>query len=205
MSFYPLFKNIVDRFFALFFIISLSPVLVLVALVVRIALGRGVLFTQQRPGLHCKPFFIYKFRTMNNLRDCKGDLLPDECRLTPIGDFLRSSSIDELPALVNILLGEMSFIGPRPLLMKYLPLYTPQQRRRHAVKPGLSGWAQVNGRNTISWEEKFCFDIWYVDNQSFCLDLRILLLTIWKVIRREGISAVGEATMPPFSGTDASE
>ena len=118
---------------------------------------------------------------------------------------MRSSSIDELPALVNILLGEMSFIGPRPLLMKYLPLYTPQQRRRHAVKPGLSGWAQVNGRNTISWEEKFCFDIWYVDNQSFCLDLRILLLTIWKVIRREGISAVGEATMPPFSGTDASE
>ena len=205
MSFYFIFKNIVDRFFALFFIISLSPVLVLVALVVRIALGRGVLFTQQRPGLHCKPFFIYKFRTMNNLRDCKGDLLPDECRLTPIGDFLRSSSIDELPALVNILLGEMSFIGPRPLLMKYLPLYTPQQRRRHAVKPGLSGWAQVNGRNTISWEEKFCFDIWYVDNQSFCLDLRILLLTIWKVIRREGISAVGEATMPPFSGTDASE
>ena len=205
MSFYLLFKNIVDRVFALFFIISLSPVLVLVALVVRIALGRGVLFTQQRPGLHCKPFFIYKFRTMINSRDCKGDLLPDECRLTPIGNFLRSSSIDELPALVNILLGEMSFIGPRPLLMKYLPLYTPQQQRRHAVKPGLSGWAQVNGRNTISWEEKFCLDIWYVDNQSFCLDLRILLLTIWKVIRREGISAVGEATMPPFSGTDASE
>ena len=140
---------------------------------------------------------------MNNLRDCKGDLLPDECRLTTFGDFLSSSSFDELPDLFNFLLGEIRFIGPRPLLMKYLPLYTPQQRRRHAVKPGLCGHRQM--AVIPSPGRKFCFDIWYVDNQSFWLDLRILLLTIWKVIRREGISAVGEATMPPFSGTDASE
>ena len=149
--------------------------------------------------------YLIKFRTMSNARDGSGALLPDSLRLTPLGRWLRATSIDELPELFNILRGEMSFIGPRPLLLQYLPLYSPQQARRHDVKPGFSGWAQINGRNSISWEDRFNLDVWYVDHQSFWLDLRIFLLTIWKVMLREGISAPGESTMAPFTGTAARE
>jgi len=166
---------------------------------VRLRLGSPVLFRQQRPGYRGKPFGLLKFRTMTNQRDANGELLPDAQRLTPFGCWLRSTSIDELPGLLNILRGDMSFIGPRPLLMQYLPLYSLEQARRHDVKPGFSGWAQINGRNAISWEEKFRLDVWYVDNQSFWLDLRIFVSTISKVFRREGISAAGEATMTPFT------
>jgi len=197
---YSHFKSLSDRLAALVALLLLMPLLVVVALVVRWRLGYPILFRQQRPGYRGKPFWLLKFRTMSNTRDVSGALLPDAQRLTPFGRWLRSTSIDELPELFNILLGEMSFIGPRPLLMQYLPLYSPEQARRHDVKPGFSGWAQINGRNAISWEEKFRLDVWYVDHQSFWLDLRIFLLTIWKVIRREGISAAGEATMPPFTG-----
>ena len=181
-------------------LLLLAVPLVLLAWQVRRKLGNPVLFIQVRPGLNSKPFRLLKFRTMTNQRDANGELLPDAQRLTPFGRWLRSSSIDELPGLVNILRGEMSFIGPRPLLMQYLPLYSPEQARRHDVKPGFSGWAQINGRNTLSWEDKFRLDVWYVDHQSFWLDLQIFLITIWKVLRREGISAVGEATMAPFIG-----
>jgi len=170
------------------------------ALLVRWQLGSPVIFRQKRPGYRGKPFGLLKFRTMTNQRDADGELLDDAQRLTPFGRWLRSSSIDELPGLINILRGEMSFIGPRPLLMQYLPLYSPEQVRRHDVKPGFSGWAQINGRNSLSWEEKFRLDVWYVDHQSIWLDLRIFLITVWKVIRREGISAAGEATMTTFTG-----
>ena len=159
-----------------------------------------MLFRQQRPGYRERPFLLLKFRTMTNQLDTRGDPLPDAQRLTPFGRWLRSTSIDELPGLINILRGEMSFVGPRPLLMQYLPLYSAEQSRRHDVTPGFSGWAQINGRNAISWEEKFRLDVWYVDRQSFLLDLRIFLITFWKVIRREGISAEGQVTMPPFTG-----
>ena len=198
---YRYFKQSADRLAALLALMLLSPLLVVVALLVRWRLGSPVLFRQQRPGYRGKAFWLLKFRSMNNACDASGASLPDAQRLTPFGRWLRATSIDELPELFNILLGEMSFIGPRPLLMQYLPLYSPQQARRHDVKPGFSGWAQINGRNAISWEEKFRLDVWYVDHQSFWLDLRIFLLTIWKVIRREGISAAGEATMAPFTGT----
>jgi len=197
-------KGFADRFAALLALLLISPLLLLVFNLVRWRLGSPVLFRQQRPGYLGKAFWMLKFRTMSNARDSSGAMLPDAQRLTPLGQWLRATSIDELPELFNILRGEMSFIGPRPLLMQYLPLYSPQQARRHDVKPGFSGWAQVNGRNTISWEEKFRLDVWYVDNQSFWLDLRIFLLTIWKVIRREGISATGEATMKPFTGSAVS-
>jgi len=197
-------KSLADRCAALLALLLLSPLLVLVALLVRSHLWAPVLFRQQRPGYRGQPFWLLKFRTMTNARDASGALLPDGARLTPLGRWLRSTSIDELPGLLNILRGEMSFIGPRPLLMQYLPLYSPEQARRHDVKPGFSGWAQINGRNALSWEEKFRFDVWYVDHQSFWLDLRIFLLTIWKVIRRDGISAAGEATIAPFSGSAVS-
>jgi sugar transferase EpsL len=167
---------------------------------VRWRLGSPVLFRQQRPGYRERSFWLLKFRTMTDERDAAGALLPDAQRLTSFGRWLRASSIDELPELINILRGEMSFIGPRPLLMQYLPLYSSEQARRHDVKPGFSGWAQINGRNALSWEEKFRLDVWYVDHQSFWLDLRIFLITIWTVIRREGISAAGQATMAPFRG-----
>jgi len=193
-------KSLGDRFAALLALLLLSPLIVVVSLLVRWHLGAPVLFRQQRPGYLGRPFWLLKFRTMTNGRDASGTLLPDAQRLTPFGRWLRSTSIDELPGLINILRGEMSFIGPRPLLMQYLPLYSPEQARRHDVKPGFSGWAQINGRNALSWEEKFRLDVWYVDHQSFRLDLRIFLITIWKVLRREGISAAGEATMAPFSG-----
>jgi len=200
---YALFKGFADRGTALVALLLLSPPLVVVALFVRFRLGAPVLFRQQRPGYHGQPFWLLKFRTMTNARDASGALLPDAQRLTPFGHWLRATSIDELPELLNILRGEMSFIGPRPLLMQYLPLYSPEQARRHDVKPGFSGWAQINGRNAISWEEKFRLDVWYVDHQSFWLDLRIFFLTLLKVIRREGISANGEATMAPFMGSNS--
>jgi lipopolysaccharide/colanic/teichoic acid biosynthesis glycosyltransferase len=164
-------------------------------------LGSPVLFSQVRPGLHGKPFRMVKFRTMTDERDSSGVLLPDAQRLTPFGRFLRASSLDELPELWNVLRGEMSLVGPRPLLMEYLPLYSPEQARRHEVRPGITGWAQVNGRNAISWTDKFALDVWYVDHRSLWLDVRILWLTVRKVLVRDGISAAGEATMPAFTGT----
>jgi lipopolysaccharide/colanic/teichoic acid biosynthesis glycosyltransferase len=167
---------------------------------VRRKLGNPVLFTQVRPGLHGKPFRMVKFRTMTDERDANGALLPDVQRLTPFGRFLRASSLDELPELWNVLRGEMSLVGPRPLLMEYLPLYSTQQSRRHEVRPGITGWAQVNGRNAISWADKFELDVWYVDHRSLLLDIRILWLTVRKVLVRDGISAAGEATMPRFEG-----
>lgn len=197
---YRHFKALADRVAALLALLLLSPLLVVVALLVLWRFGSPVLFRQQRPGYRGRPFWLLKFRTMTNARDGSGALLPDAQRLTPIGRWLRATSIDELPELLNILRGEMSFIGPRPLLMQYLPLYSPEQACRHDVKPGFSGWAQISGRNAISWEEKFRLDVWYVDHQSFWLDVRIFLLTIWKVIRREGISATGDATMPFYHG-----
>ena len=198
---YSFFKSIVDRSVALLALLLLSPLLLLLAFLVLSRLGAPTLFSQQRPGYFGRPFWLLKFRTMTAARDASGVLLSDRERLTPFGHWLRESSMDELPELLNILRGEMSFIGPRPLLMQYLPLYSPVQARRHQVKPGITGWAQINGRNALSWEEKFRLDVWYVDHQSFWLDLRIFLITIWKVIRREGISAAGEATMAPFTGS----
>lgn len=198
---YPALKHCADYCGALLALLLLAPLLLLVALLVRWRLGAPVLFRQQRPGFGGRPFKLLKFRTMTSQRDASGALLPDAQRLTPLGRWLRSTSIDELPELINILRGEMSFIGPRPLLMQYLPLYSPEQARRHQVRPGFSGWAQINGRNALSWEEKFRLDVWYVDHQSLALDLRIFLLTIWTVIRRDGISAAGEATMAPFTSS----
>ena len=202
---YSLCKRCFDLFFSSILILLLSPLMVIVAILVASYLGPPVLFSQMRPGYKAKVFALYKFRTMTNQRDARGVLLPDEKRLTPFGRWLRASSIDELPGLLNILRGEMSFIGPRPLLPQYIPLYSPEQARRHDVMPGFSGLAQINGRNEISWEEKFRLDVWYVDHQSFWLDLNIFLLTIWKVIRREGITAAGEATISPFNGTVVSK
>ena len=197
---YSVFKGFFDRLASILALLMVSPLMLFAYSMVRWRLGRPVLFRQLRPGLYGRPFWLLKFRTMTEVRDSSGALLSDSQRLTPFGRWLRSTSIDELPELFNILCGEMSFIGPRPLLMQYLPLYSPQQARRHDVKSGFSGWAQINGRNAISWEEKFLLDVWYVDHQSFLLDFRIFLLTVWKVLRREGISAAGEATMEPFAG-----
>lgn len=171
-------------------------------LLVRFKLGSPVIFRQKRPGLHGKSFEIVKFRTMTNARGADGQLLSDAERLTPFGRFLRASSLDELPELWNVIKGDMSLVGPRPLLVEYLPLYTPEQARRHNVRPGITGWAQVNGRNALSWEEKFKLDVWYVDNRTFWLDIKILWLTVRKVLVREGISAAGEATMTKFAGTE---
>lgn len=182
-------------------LLLLSPVLLLVAWKVRRTMGSPVLFQQVRPGLHGTPFRMVKFRTMRDAIGPDGQPLPDAERLTPFGQFLRSSSLDELPELWNVLKGEMSLVGPRPLLMEYLPLYSPEQARRHEVRPGVTGWAQVNGRNAISWEQKFAFDVWYVDNRSFWLDVKIIFLTVKKVLVRDGISAQGEATMPKFTGS----
>lgn len=177
------------------------PVIVVLALLVRIKHGSPVLFRQHRSGMAGKPFMMYKFRTMTDQRDADSNLLPDKLRLTGFGKFIRSSSLDELPELINVLKGNMSLVGPRPLLMEYLPLYTKEQARRHEVRPGITGWAQVNGRNAISWEEKFKLDVWYVDNRTFWLDLKILWITFVKVFKREGISQDGHATMPIFRGT----
>ena len=194
-------RRFFDLSVALLALLLLALPLLLLALLVRAKLGSPVFFRQTRPGLHGKPFEMVKFRTMTDARDAQGELLPDSERLPPFGRFLRSSSLDELPELWNVLKGEMSLVGPRPLLMEYLPLYTPQQYRRHEVRPGVTGWAQVNGRNAISWEEKFALDVWYVENQSFWLDVKILLLTVKKVLVKDGISATGEATMTKFTGS----
>ncbi len=179
----------------------LSPLLLMVFLLVLFSLGQPVLFKQQRPGLHGNPFTLYKFRTMKDGYSPTGEVLPDGARLTRVGKFLRASSLDELPELFNVLVGDMSLVGPRPLLMEYLPLYTPEQARRHEVRPGITGWAQVNGRNAVSWDDRFEMDVWYVDNRSFMLDIKILWMTVLSVIRREGISQDGHATMPKFKGS----
>jgi len=178
----------------------LSPLLLLTALTIWLTMGRPILFRQVRPGLKGKPFESYKFRTMVDLRNEQGFPLPDEQRLTPVGRFLRSSSLDELPQFFNVLRGDMSLVGPRPLLMEYLGRYTPEQARRHEVRPGITGWAQVNGRNSLSWDQKFQLDVWYVDHWSLWLDLKILVMTIGRVLRRDGISAPGHLTMPEFLG-----
>jgi sugar transferase EpsL len=193
-----LIKYSLDRLAAALALVLLSPLLITLALLVRAKLGSPIFFRQQRPGLRGRPFNILKFRTMTDDRDAQGNLLPDAQRLTPFGRWLRSTSLDELPELINIARGDMSIVGPRPLLMRYLPLYTPEQSRRHLVKPGLTGWAQINGRNAISWEEKFRLDTWYVDHWSLWLDLKIILLTVIKVVRREGISEQNQATMSEF-------
>lgn len=177
-----------------------APLLCVLALLVRFKLGSPILFRQVRPGLGARPFEMMKFRTMTDARGADGQLLPDGDRLTRFGRFLRASSLDELPGLINVVKGEMSLVGPRPLLMQYVPLYDANQTRRHEVRPGITGWAQVNGRNALSWDQKFTLDIWYVDNRSFLLDLRILAMTALKVVKRDGISAAGEATMAPFRG-----
>ena len=197
---YPVVKRCIDIVVAGLGLIVLSPILVVITVVIWIQMGWPIMFHQMRPGLNGQVFRMYKFRTMSNKRDEEGNLLPDEQRLTSLGKFLRKTSLDELPELFNVLKGDMSLVGPRPLLMQYLERYTPEQARRHEVKPGITGWAQINGRNAISWEEKFTLDVWYVDNCSLWLDIKILAITIWKVFRREGISAEGEATMPEFMG-----
>lgn len=195
-------KRLFDVIASAVLLIVLSPLMLVIAALVWVNLGTPVIFKQVRPGLHGRPFTLYKFRTMTDARDENGRLLPDEQRLTKFGRFLRSTSLDELPELFNVLKGDMSLVGPRPLLMEYLPLYTPEQARRHEVRPGITGWAQVNGRNAISWEEKFKYDVWYVDNWSLWLDLKILFMTIVAVLRRNGISAEGHATMPVFRGQE---
>ena len=195
-------KRGVDALLSVAALLVLSPVLIILAILVRRKLGSPVLFRQQRPGRGGKPFMMVKFRTMTDARDTNGRLLPDADRLPPFGRWLRSTSLDELPELWNVLRGDMSLVGPRPLLMEYLPLYTPHQARRHEVRPGITGWAQVNGRNALSWEDKFALDVWYLDNHSLWLDLKILSLTVRKVLMRDGISAAGEVTMPKFTGSN---
>jgi len=196
----PIDKRLFDLLLTSLALVILSPILLVVALFVRIYHGRPVIFTQKRPGFKGTPFHIYKFRTMTEARDPNGNLRPDAERLTRLGRFLRTTSLDELPELFNILRGEMSLVGPRPLLMQYLERYSPEQARRHNVLPGLTGWAQVNGRNALTWEDKFKLDVWYVDNWSFWLDLKIIILTLWKVFKREGISQPGHATAEEFMG-----
>jgi len=195
-------KRIFDVVSSLIFLFLLLPIMVFIALLVYLNIGKPILFRQTRPGLNSSPFNIIKFTTMTNIFDEKGNLLDDEKRLTNFGKFLRSTSLDELPELWNVLKGDMSFVGPRPLLMEYLPLYSPLQLRRHAVRPGITGWAQINGRNAISWDEKFILDIWYVDNISFWLDIKILFITFKKVIMRKDISNEGMATMSKFEGSN---
>ncbi|MFC1523799.1 sugar transferase [Thermodesulfobacteriota bacterium] len=194
-------KSVFDFIIALAGLIVFSPILLLLALLVRFKLGSPVVYCQQRPGFAGTPFDIYKFRTMTDDRNDQGILLPDADRLTSFGRFLRSTSLDELPEFFNVLKGEMSLVGPRPLLMEYLEYYTPEQARRHAVKPGITGWAQINGRNTLSWEDRFRLDVWYVDNQSLWLDLKIIFLTLVKVLKREDINQPGHATAEKFRGS----
>jgi len=194
------FKPLFDKILALVLIVLFAPVMLVVAILIYFWDGRPVIFTQERPGYKGKIFKIYKFRTMTNEKDEFGNLLPDEKRLKGVGKIIRSLSLDELPQLFNVLKGDMSFIGPRPLLVEYLDLYTDEQKRRHDVLPGITGWAQVNGRNAISWKEKFEYDVYYVDNLSFWLDMKILFLTVLKVLKREGINQKGQATMEKFNG-----
>ncbi|MBL0765679.1 sugar transferase [Marivirga atlantica] len=195
-------KPFFDKLFALLALIIASPVFLIVALLLALFQNGKVFFTQKRPGRNEKIFLLIKFKTMRDDVDAHGNLLADKDRLTPVGKFVRKTSLDELPQLLNILIGDMSFVGPRPLLIEYLPLYNPSQKKRHNVTPGISGWAQVNGRNAISWQEKFSFDVWYVNNQSFWLDLKIIFLTIAKVFKAEGINASGSATIEKFIGND---
>lgn len=194
-------KRLFDLILTLLALPIALPLMALVALLVRIKFGSPVLFTQMRPGYKGRPFRLMKFRTMTNARDAAGHLLSDGARLTRFGRALRASSLDELPELFNVLQGEMSLVGPRPLLMQYLPLYSPEQARRHDVRPGITGWAQAHGRNALTWDEKFAHDIWYVDNRSLWLDLRILGMTMMSMFRRHGVSAPGHDTMPPFEGS----
>jgi len=198
-SYLPL-KRLFDFLFACFIFFSLFPVFLLVSLLIFLRMGFPIFFIQPRPGKNGKVFLLLKFRTMSQVADSSGQLLSDQLRLTKLGKLLRKLSLDELPQLINVLRGEMSLVGPRPLLVEYLPLYSREQARRHDVLPGITGWAQINGRNSLSWDEKFKLDVWYVDNQSFFLDLKILFLTLKKVLIREGISANGEATMTKFTG-----
>ena len=194
-------KRLIDFLVSFFALVFVIPLIIVIIVAIRVRLGSPILFTQVRPGLHGKPFKMFKFRTMTFEYNEKGELLPDAMRINYLGSLLRSTSLDELPNLWNILVGHMSLVGPRPLLMEYLPLYNSEQAKRHHVKPGITGWAQVNGRNAISWEDKFALDVWYANNQSFFLDLKIILMTIKKVLLRSGISAQGEATMPKFTGS----
>lgn len=197
----PLQKRLFDLVITLLGMVIALPLMGIIALVIYLKEGSPVLFKQPRPGLGGKIFTLYKFRTMRNAVDRYGNLLPDAERLTRLGKFLRSTSLDELPELFNVLRGEMSLVGPRPLLVEYLPRYTPEQARRHEVLPGITGWAQINGRNALTWEEKFRLDVWYVDHWSLGLDVKILALTLWKVLRREGINAPGSETAEPFMGS----
>lgn len=197
-------KRCMDLVVAILVFIVFLPLIATLAFLVRRKLGSPVIFKQQRPGLHGRPFYLYKLRTMNDQKDAQGNLLPDEIRLTAFGAFLRKYSLDELLQLVNVIRGDLSLVGPRPLLMDYLPLYTSEQAKRHDVRPGITGWAQINGRNQLSWEEKFKLDTWYVENRSLLLDIKILLLTVRKVVRSEGISHGNHVTMEKFSGSNYS-
>lgn len=196
----PISKRILDLLLTLPGVLILSPLFLFLTVLVGVNFGSPIIFRQKRPGYKGKPFWVYKFRTMTNARDAHDNILPDSQRITHIGQLLRSSSLDELPELFNVLRGEMSLVGPRPLLMQYLELYSPEQARRHEVLPGMTGWAQINGRNALTWEEKFSLDVWYVDHWSFWLDIKIMLLTVVKVLRREGINQPGQATAEEFRG-----
>ncbi len=197
-------KRLFDFIVSLIALIVLSPVILITALLIRSKIGSPVVFKQQRPGRAEDPFHVFKFRSMTDERDSKGELLPDNVRLTSFGKVMRKLSLDELPQLFNVLKGDMSFVGPRPLLMEYLSLYDERQKKRHDVRPGITGWAQVNGRNAISWEQKFEYDVWYVENRSFLLDIKILFMTVMKVFKSEGISQDGQATVTKFKGSSTS-
>jgi lipopolysaccharide/colanic/teichoic acid biosynthesis glycosyltransferase len=196
----PAIKRILDLVITIPSIIILSPLLVIVAILIGLNFGSPIIFRQKRPGLHGKPFWVYKFRSMTNERNDQDQLLPDGQRMTQLGRFLRATSLDELPEMINVLRGEMSWVGPRPLLMQYLERYSPEQARRHDVLPGITGWAQINGRNALTWEEKFTLDVWYVDHWTIWLDIKILMLSVVKVLRREGINQPGQATAEEFMG-----
>jgi sugar transferase EpsL len=196
----PVNKRILDLAVAALGLVILSPFILLIAVLVALFIGTPILFRQQRPGYKTRPFYIYKFRTMTDARDANGNLFPDSVRLTGFGRFLRSLSLDELPELYNILLGDISLVGPRPLITDYLPLYSPEQMRRHDAYPGLTGWAQINGRNAIDWPTRFALDVWYVDHRTFWLDIQIIFKTIWKVIKRENVNQPGQATIEYFTG-----
>lgn len=193
-------KRTIDIVFSAVFLVLTFPLWIVIVLLIKLSSGGPALFRQTRPGLHGQPFTLIKFRTMNDAKDADGNPLPDAQRLTTVGNALRKTSLDELPELINVLRGAMSLVGPRPLLMQYLSRYTPEQARRHEVKPGITGWTQVNGRNALAWEEKFKLDVWYVDHRSFWLDAKILLMTVWKILQREGINQPGRATMEEFRG-----
>ncbi|TDT79873.1 sugar transferase EpsL [Bacillus sp. AG1163] len=198
-------KRLFDVLVSSILIVLVSPILLILAILIRINLGSPIIFKQQRPGMYGKPFYLYKFRSMSDKRDKEGNLLPNHMRMTKFGNVIRKFSLDELPQLINVLKGDISLVGPRPLLMEYLNLYTKEQARRHEVRPGITGWAQVNGRNAISWEEKFELDVWYVNNHSFVLDMKILFLTALKVVRTEGVNKSENITMPKFTGTKSTE